>query len=261
MWPIPFVFLAPLLALAVAVLGSVLCRRKRWRDYLAVVAPLSAVLGWAVLAAFSGGLRAAGSPRGLEILVLPGLAAVLGALLRQGRWSRWSATALALFVAWWVAQAPAVGAEFWRVWAATLALCWFFAWAVRRDPGRALAAAAALWLGLLLAGSAPGWREAALVMVAAAAGVLPGGAGAAAPGTLLAALVVASDVNTGRFVRGAVGLADAACVGAAVAPFLVPTVAARLGKRAGAVGPLLSGVLAGALAAGLAWLVQRALFR
>lgn len=259
---IPNVYVAPALALAVAALGALLCRGKRWRGVLPAIAPLSVLLGWAALAAMGGELKAAWSPRaGPSILLAPTLAALVVSLVQPGRWGRWAAVALALFTAWWLGQAPAARPEFWRVWAASLVLCAVFAWSVRREPGRALASGTALFVGLILAGASPGWREAALVMVAAAAGSLPGGAGAAVPGVVVASLVIAADLALGRLVRGGVGLADAACLAAGAAPFLVAPIARGVGKRAGGAGPFLGAVLAGVLAAGFAWLVQRALIR
>ena len=247
--PILHAYLGPLLALAVSAMGALLCRDKTRQRWLLFVGPIAALVGWAALAPWPGLLREAWQPRGgPELLLLPAVAAIVACAVR----SRWTSVALALLVAWWVAQSPLARPEYWRVAAATLALAAWFGRVARGE--RAFAAGAALAAGLAMAGAPAAWREASLVLAAATA-FCP------VPAGLLAGAAVAADLGTGRLVRGGFGLADMAGLAALAAPLLAPSVGVRIGKRAGAAGPTAAALAAGLLAAGLGWVLYRALFR
>lgn len=256
-------YAAPLLALAVAALGTLLCRDKSRRQWIPAVGALAALLGWAALSPLHGLPRLAWSPRnGPELLILPAAAACLASLaavlLRLGRVVP---VGLALLTGWWLATSPAGRAEFWRVSIITALLCWLLSRLVAGQPARGLGAALALYGGLALTGAPPAWLGAAMAGAAVWLGLLAGGPGAAAPAPVLVASIVAANLAAGRAVRGGLNLVDLTCLAACAVPPVAAWVAGRLGKNLGRVGPALAAVLAAAVAVGCAWIANRVLHR
>lgn len=252
-------YAGPLLAVVVALAGAVLCRAKSRRAALPAVGALAALLGWAVVAHPTGFGRTA-IRSGPGLLLVPGAAALVLAVVAAwagGRLRRWGPVLAVVIAGWWLADATAGRAEFWRVWFAVGALGWLLSRASAEEPGRGLAGAAALWGGLALTGAPAGWTAAALVGAAAWAGLAAAGAGAFVPAAAMAALVAGSDLALGRIRRGGLNAADLACIAAVLAPLLAGVLAPRM-RRLGAAGPVLAGLGAAATAAGAVWVVHRA---
>ncbi len=265
-----YAYLAPLLALAVTLAGSLVCRAKSLRPLLPMVGALGLLAGWAALLPLAFAARAALAPRGVpEALLLPAAAALLAGLAAfwgRARLDRWAGIALAVFAGWWLASSPAGRPEFWRVWAAVGVVALLLSRSVAGQPARSLAAMLALWGGLVVAGAPPGAIGAALVAAGAAAGLLVAGPLVAGPGGVLPAALAASvvagaDLASGRLVRGGLNAIDLACLAACAAPLAAQLVTARLGKRLGRVGPLVSALAGAAAAVGCAWLAARLIRR
>ena len=249
------VYSGPLLALAVALAGALLCRGKARRAYLPAIGALAAVLGWAVAARTAVPTRT-----GAGLLLLPGAAAFLLALVAAwtgGRLQRWAPVLAVVIAGWWLAEATGGRVEFWRIWIGAGVLGWVLSRGTAEEPGRGLGCAAALWGGLAVTGAPPGWAGAALVAVAAWVGLMPAGAGAFVPAAAMAGLVAGADLALGRLLRGGLNGADFACIGACAAPFLAGSLSART-RRLGAMGPVAAGLASAALCAGAAWIAYRA---
>jgi len=220
---------------------------------------VGALAGWMALLPWTAALRAVLTPRANpDFLLLPAAAAALAAMLSprlRGRAERWLPLVLAVLTGWWLARSAPAQPEFWRVWLAVTLAAWLLARVVGTPGagGRALAAALALWGGLLLAGAPPVWAVAALAAAGAAGAAWL--AGGALPPVLLAAVAAAADLGAGRLAQGRVNAADLACLLAPGAAWLVPRLAARLGRA----GPVLSVPAAAALAASAAWVGGRLL--
>jgi hypothetical protein len=257
-------YAAPLLALAVAITGSLLCGAKTRGAWLPANAALAALAGWALLLPASSLVRAGLAPRARpEALLAPAAACVIGAALvawRGGKLGRWMPVLLAVFAGWWLARASAGRTEFWRVWVAVALLAAALSRAIAGQPVRGLACALALWGGLVLAGTAPVWIAAALVAVFVWVGLLLSRSGAALPSAVMAALIGGADLAGGRLVRGRLDATDLACLLAVAAPLIAGAAEARIGKRWGRAGPVLASVAGAAVAVALTWLVRRAVF-
>jgi len=233
------------------------------RPLLAAAGAGGALAGWAALLPMAAALRAVLAPRAMaDFLLLPaGVAALAGGASPwlRGRAERWLPVALAVLAGWWLAGSTPARPEFWRVWLAVGAAAWLLARPVGKYAagGRALAAALALWGGLLAAGAPAVWIAAALVAVAGAAAAWC--LGAALPPVLVATVAAAADLGIGRLVRAGLNAADLACLLALGAAWLAPLVQARLGRRLGGAGPATAALSAAALATGATWLGGRLL--
>ncbi len=252
------VYQGPLAALAASLLVVLLGRltRGRWTP-----AAAGALVGWAALVPASTLLRAVLMPPTLVArLLLPALLAVaLGFLLPvlRGRAVRWAPALVLAAAGWWLAGSPAGRGEFWRVWAAVGLGGWLLSRAVRNEPARAMAAALALWAGLVVAGAPPVWIVAALVLVAASVALL--GGRLALPPVLVVVAAAAASLGAGRLVRAGLNGVDAAALATLAAPWMVPVLGVRLSGRLGRAGPVLAVPAAAALAAGVVWCVARLL--
>lgn len=253
----------PVLALALALAGALLCRAKTRRDWLPAVGAMAALAGWALAA--RAALHGVFAPRtGPEVLLLPAAAGTVGLALAvwwPGRLARWLPGLLALFTGWWLAHAGAGRTDFWRVWVGVAALAWVLARAVAGQGARGLASTLALWGGLGLVNAPAGWIAAALVGAGTYAGLLAAGPGAALPSALLAALVAGGELGSGRLLRAGLVGPDLACLGAVAAPLLAGGMTARIGKRFGRGGPLVAAAAAAALVVLCVWLARRILLR
>jgi hypothetical protein len=259
----------PLTAFAVA-LALGLIGKMGARPLLGAAGSGGALAGWAALLPLAAALRAVLAPRAMaDFLLLPAAAAVLAGLASpwlRGRAERWLPTGLAVLAGWWLAGSAPGRPEFWRVWLAIGVAAWLLVRAVGRRAagGQMLAAALALWGGLLLAGAPPVWIAAALVAVAAAAAAWC--LNAALPPVLVATVVAAADLGTGRLVRAGLNAADLACLLAIGAAWLAPSMQmrfgqTRFGRRLGRASPAAAALGAAALASGTAWLSARFLQR
>ncbi len=256
----------PLLALGVALILGLIGRTTGARWPVASAGATGALAGWMALLPVAAALRAVLAPRAMaDFLLLPAAAVTLAGLASpwlRGRAERWLPAALAMLVGWWLAGSAPARPEFWRVWLAVSLAGWLLARSVavtENAGGRVLAAALALWGGLLLAGSPPVWLAAALVAVAAALAAWP--FGGALPALLLTTVAAAADLATGRLVRAGLNATDLACVLAPGAAWLAPWVTTRFGKRLGRAGTVLAAPVAAALTVGAAWLCARAWHR
>jgi len=265
--PVLHAYEPPLVALGVAlVLGLIgWAAGARWLATTAGAA--GALAGWVALLPLATALRAVLAPRAMaDFLLLPAVAVVLAGLAApwlRGRAERWAPVALAVLVGWWLAGSAPARPEFWRVWLAVGLAAWLLARGAGQGApgggGRVLAAALALWGGLLVVGAPPVWIAAALVAVAAALAAWP--LGGALPPLLVASVAAASDLGTGRLVRAGLNAADLACLLAFGAPWLARWTGMRSGKRLGRAGPAVAVVASAGLAAGAAWLGGRLLQR
>ena len=257
-------YAAPLLALAVALAGSLFCRTKARAAWLPATAALAALAGWALLLPASRLVRAGLTPNaGPAVLLAPAAACVVGAGLvawRGGRLGRWAPALLAVFAGWWLARASAGRTEFWRVWFAVVLVAAALSRVIAGQPARGLACALALWGGLVLASAPTVWIAAALVAVFVWAGLLLSGSGGALPSAVLAALIGGADLAAGRLVRARLDGVDLACLLAIAAPLLAGAAEARIGRRWGRFGPVLASVAGASAAVAAMWLLQRALF-
>lgn len=239
----------PALALVLAAGGALAVRRRaRW---LLVVAGLAAAAGWAVLCSTGPGMRFEWGiwlwPR--TIFERPVLAALVLAVASYWGGRRWVAFAGVWFAAWWMARAGVAGPEFWRVLFGGVLAAWVLARLGGREPGRAVTSGLVLGGAGLVAGLEV-WAGVGLVVAAVAAGVRLAGRGSVMPAGLSMVAIVGVEVGAGRLMQGWVGIMDFACLGALVAPGVVPWVEVRLrrlGRRSAAVcAPVLvSGVLVG----------------
>lgn len=250
-----------LAALGVALALGLAGRATGARWPAAASGAMGALTGWVALPGVAP--RAVLAPRAMaDFLLLPAAAAALAGIASprlRGRAGRWLPWALAVLAGWWLAGSAPARPEFWRVWFAVVLAAWLLARGVGMPGapgagGRALAAALALWGGLLLAGAPPVWVAAALVAAAAGAAWPVGGA---LPPLLLATVAAAADLGAGRLAQGRLNAADLACLLAPGAAWLVPRMAARLGRA----GRVLAMPAAAALTAGAAWLGGRLLHR
>lgn len=253
-------YAAPLLALAVALACG---GATRWGLPVGAAGAAALLVGWAALMPSS--IRRALWPSATPaFLVLPALVAVLLGVARPmlgARLERWSPAGLAVFVGWWLAWTPAGHGEFWRVWLAVGLLAWLLSRSMAQQAVRGLAAALALWGGLVAVGAEPVWIGAALVAVAAAAGLLVAGPGAVLPPALLAGLAAAPVLGAGRLVRAGLNGIDCAALAACAAPLLAAGLLPRVGKRFGRFGPVVTALAGATLAVGLAWGAARLLRR
>ncbi len=250
----------PLVALGVALaIGAI--GKAGVRPLLAAAGAGGALVGWAALLPMTAALPAVLIPRAMpDFLLLPALVAMLAGLATpwlRGRAERWLPVALAALAGWWLAGSMPARAEFWRVWLAVGVAAWLLTRAAGplAVGGRMLAAALALWGGLLMAGASPVWIAAALVAVAAAAGAWC--LGAALPPVLMAAVLGATVLGAGRLVRAGLNATDLACLLALGAAWLPPWIEARLGRRLGRAGPATAVLGTAALATTAVWLGGR----
>ncbi len=254
----------PLTAFGVA-LALGLVGRAGPRPLLAAAGAGGALAGWAALLPMAAALRAVLAPRAMaDFLLLPAAVAALAGLASpwlRGRAERWLPVALAVLAGWWLAGSTPARPEFWRVWLAVGVAAWLLARPMGKYAagGRALAAALALWGGLLAAGVPAVWTAAALVAVAGAATAWC--LGSALPPVLVASVAAAADLGAGRLVRAGLNAADLACLMAVGAAWLAPLVQARFGRRLGWAGPAAAALSAAALATGATWLGGRLLQR
>ncbi len=247
-------------ALALGLIG-----RAGPRPLLAVAGAGGALAGWAALLPMAAALRAVLAPRAMaDFLLLPAVAVVLAGLAApwlRGRAERWLPWASIVLSGWWLARSAPARMEFWRVWLAAGVAAWLLTRAAgqRAAGGQVLAAALALWGGLLVAGAPPIWIAAALVAVAAASAAWL--LGAALPPVLLATVATAADLGAGRLVRAGLNAADLACLLALGAAWLVPPVQMRFGRQFGRASPAATALSVAALATGGVWLGARLLQR
>jgi len=247
-------------ALALGLIGKA---GPRW--FVGAAGAVGAFAGWTALLPVSAALRAVLTPRAMaDFLLLPAAAVALSGLAApwlRGRAERWLPLTLGVLAGWWLAGSAPARPEFWRVWLAIAVVAWALARSVDPDKngGRALAAALALWGGLLVAGAPPVWNAAALVAVAAAAAAWC--LGGALPPVLVVTVAAAADLGAGRLVRAGLNAADLACLLALGAAWLTPWAEARLGMRLGPARPAGGAALAAALAIGAVFLGSRVLHR
>ena len=247
-----FWFLAgPASALLVAAGGAfVLRRRVRW---LPVVAAVAVAIGWAIVAViFSGsGWRMGLWPR--TMIEQSVLAAVGLAVASYWGKSRWVAFAGVWFAAWWMARAGLAGPEFWRVLFGGVLAAWVLTRLGGRVPGRTVASGLVLGGAGLLAGLVM-WAGFGLVVAGVAVGVRGAGRGVVMPAAVSMVAIVGVEVGAGRLMRGGLGFLDFACLGALIAPGMVPWVERRLGWRGvGWAAPVIVGVVL----VGVAWVAAR----
>jgi hypothetical protein len=241
----------PLVALGTAlVLGLIGKAGPRW--LIGGAGAAGALAGWAALLPTVAAWRAVLTPRAMtDFLLLPAAAVVVAGLAApwlRGRVERWLPWAPVVLAGWWLAGSAPARPEFWRVWLAVIVAAWLLARGVGQgvSGGRALAAALALWGGLLVAGAPPAWIAAALVAVAA--GFAAWCVGGALPPVLIATVAAAADLGAGRLVRGGLNAADLACLLALGAAWLASWAEARFGRRLGPARP--AAAVAAALATG-----------
>ncbi len=260
-------YMAPLLASGVALALGLAGRATGARWPIAASGAMGALAGWMALLPWGAALRAVLTPRAMtDALLLPAAAAALAGIASaglRGRAERWLPWALAVLAGWWLAGSTPARPEFWRVWLAVVLAAWLLGRGVGGAGapgagGRAMAAALALWGGLLLAGAPPVWVAAALVAAAAGAAWPLGGA---LPPVLLATVAAAADLGAGRLVQGRLNAVDLACVLAPGAAWLAPRMAGRFGAGRPGAGRVLAVPAAAALTAGVAWLGGRLLHR
>ncbi len=258
----------PLVALGTALTLGLIGWAAGARWPVASAGAAGALTGWIALLPVAAALRAVLAPRAMaDFLLLPAVAVVLAGLASpwlRGRAERWLPVALAVLAGWWLAGSAPARPEFWRVWLAIALAAWLLARVVAAQGsagpgGRVLAAALALWGGLLVAGAPPVWLVAALVAVAAAMAAWP--LGGALPPLLLAIVAAAADLAAGRLVRAGLNATDLACLLAPGAAWLMPRMARRFGKRLGRAGTALAVPAAAALMVGAVWLSGRLLHR
>ncbi len=234
--------------------------RPGWRPFAACLA-VAALARLSGLAGARGGALAAGGSvlAGWWVLApalawplppvarLSGLAGIVlaGALSRGGRFRLPLSAALA---AWWLRGVPLDGAAIARSLPVFLGLA--AASALARRLARAdrswgtVAASVSLAAGLAVAGAAPHWSMAALV-VAAAVLCLPGACALVLADMVVmagASALVASD-------RGRLVTVDTACLGPLLAWMLVPRLAPGLGRY----GPIVAAALTVLLCMALTW--------
>ncbi len=252
----------PLAAVSVAVALGLIGRAGR-RPLLAAAGAGGALAGWAALLPMAAVFQALLAPRAVpDVLLLPALAATLAGLARSWlgeRARRWEVVALIVLAGWWLARSVPARAEFWRVWLAVGLVAWLLTRALGQPAqgGRMLAAALALWGGLIVAAAPPVWIAAALAAAAAALGAWC--LGAALPPVLVATVLAATVLGAGRLVRGGVNATDLACVLALGAAWLAPWIEVRLGRRLGPAGPAVAALGTAVLAATAVWLGRRLL--
>lgn len=250
------VYQAPVLAAVVAALAVLLRRATpgRWD-----AAAVGVAVGWALLVPLSALARALFAPRApVDYLLLPSLVAMAAGLalpVLGARAARWAGVTVPVAVGWWLAGSPAGQREFWRVWAVVALAGVLLSRGVRTDPGRAVAAALALWGGLVAAGAPPVWIAAALVLAAAGA-VLAAGS-MALPPVLVVAAGAAASLGAGRLVRGGLNGVDLAALAALAAPLLAAALQSRAGRRLGRAGGVLVPAGAAALLALAVWCAVR----
>ena len=260
--PVLLAYAPPLLAFSVALALCLAGRATGARWPVAASGAMGALAGWLALLPWAAAPRAVLTPRAMtDFLLLPAAAAALAGIIAarlRGRAERWLPWALAVLAGWWLAGSAPARPEFWRVWLAVVLAAWLLARVAGGSGtpgagGRAMAAALALWGGLLLAGAPPVWVAAAL---AAAGAGLAWPLGGALPPVLLATVAAAADLGAGRLAQGRLNTADLACLLAPGAAWLVPRVAAR-----GRAARVLAVPAAAALTAGAAWIAGRMLHR
>ena len=265
--PVLHAFQAPLVALGVTLVLGLIGRVTGARWPVASAGAAGALTGWMALLPATAALQAVLAPRGMaEFLLLPAAAVLMAALAApwlRGHAERWLPIALAVLAGWWLARSPPAQPEFYRVWLAVGLAAWLLARGVAAQGsasgGRVLAAALALWGGLLVAGASPVWLAATLVAVAAAAAAWP--LGGALPALLLMTVAGAADLATGRLVRAGLNTTDLACLLAPGAVWVAPWLTTRFPKRFGRMGTALAVPGAGALMVGAVWLGTRLLHR
>ncbi len=266
--PVLHAFQAPLVALGVTLALGLIGRVTGARWPVASAGAGGALAGWMALLPVAAAIRAVLAPRAMaDFLLLPAVAVLMAGLATlwlRGRAERWLPIAIAALAGWWLAGSPPARPEFYRVWLAVGLAAWLLARGVAAQGsagagGRVLAAALALWVGLLVAGAPPVWLAAALVAVAAAAAAWP--LGGALPALLLVTVAAAADLATGRLVRAGLNAADLACLLAPGAVWVVPWLTTRFPKRFGRMGATLAVPAAGALTVGAVWLGARLLHR
>ena len=276
--PVLHAFQPPLVALGITLALGLIGWATGARWLVANAAAAGALAGWMALLPASAALRAVLTPRAMaDFLLFPAavvLVAGLAAPWLRGRAERWLPLALAVLAGWWLAGSSPARPEFWRAWFVVSLAAWLLARSVAKPGvgkqgvaergsagagGRVLAAALALWGGLLVAGAPPVWLAAALAAAAAALAAWP--LGGALPALLLATVAAAADLGNGRLVRGGLNPADLACLLASGAVWLVPWLTTRFGKRLGRAGTVLAVPAAAALTAGAVWLGARLLHR
>ncbi len=233
--------------------------RRGGRGLLPGVCAGAAVAGWFVVSGVVSGAVSFWSlfwplfwpGTVLDHLLLPGVVLVGAAVLRRWVQTRWLMVGAALFASSWLAGAGVMAAgvarpEFWRVWFAAGAVCWWMGRSGAEEGRRGLAVALSLVGGLVVGEAGSAWVAAGLVLAGAVAGTgLVGGGVAGAgkggkgvagaglavvPALLLSMGIVAADLGAGRSVRGRVGVMDLVCVGALGAPLVVVAVERRLGR-------------------------------
>jgi len=283
--PVLHAFQPPLVALGVALALGLIGWATGARWLVANAAAAGALAGWMALLPASATPRAMLTPRAMaDFLLFPAAAVLVAGLaapwLRgqaerwRGRAERWLPLALAVLAGWWLAGSSPARPEFWRAWFVVSLAAWLLARAVAKPGvgkqgvaergsagagGRVLAAALALWGGLLVAGAPPVWLAAALAAAAAALAAWP--LGGALPALLLVTVAAAADLGNGRLVRAGLNPADLACLLAPGAVWLVPWLTTRFGKRLGRAGTVLAVPAAAALTVGAVWLGARLLHR
>lgn len=262
---LPAIFYAyqpPLIALGVALLLG-LAGRAGSRVVGAAAGAGGVLAGWMALLPWTAALHAVLTPRALpDFLLLPAVAVLItqcAAPWLSGRAERWLPLAPAVLAGWWLARSGPARPEFWRVWLAVGVTAWLLARGVAGQGARAVAAAIALWGGLLVAGAPPVWIAAALVAVAGA--LADWALGAALTPVLIVIVAAAADLAAGRLVRAGLNGVDLAGFAALSAAWLTPWVTTRFGKTLGRTGPAAGALAAAGVAVGLCWLGVRLLQR
>ena len=207
-----------------ALCGALLRLTARWSTWAALLTVPVALLAGTVALTLPFNLKAIGAPRVLSDHLLFVAFAGLGFALLSIRFrGRWTGIALAMLMAWWVAQAPPARPEFWR---AGLVITIYAMLLVHRPPASMLVAslvgAATLWLV-----REPNWAMAALVGAAVSACVV-GRAGPVAPaGAFLAAVMALATLASGRVMSGRLGPVEAAALAPLAAVAIWPWISRR----------------------------------
>ena len=160
------------------------------------------------------------------------------------------------FAAWWMAQAVVAEPEFWRVLFGGVLAVRVLARLGGFEPGRAVAIGLVLGGAGLVAGLEV-WAGVGLVVAAVAMGVRLAGRGAVMPAGLSMVAIVGVEVGAGRLMQGGVGIMDFACLGAMVAPGVVPWVERRLRRLGRRLAALCAPVLVGGVLVGFALVAAR----
>jgi hypothetical protein len=254
---------APLIALAVAIVVTVVARVGRSLPAAIAASGIGTAVGWFLLGTRGFSLsprtpadRLAMLATGAAILTV----AATKVMPRVGPWP--PRLVLALATGWWMGGAPLTQAGLIAAWptgggiavAAGIAL-WLTSGAAA-DTLLLLCGTGTLAAALWLSGAPAIWPQFALVLAAAS---VPPVQWARLPGA--ASFTVATSLGAlaasiGQVPHDAFRTIDAACLSSALALWLMPRIAFRL-HRAGRAGPAIAALIAGGLAVAAVWGLMR----